>query len=642
MSAPDQPSENLALVRVTVHAPGGVHYPGDAVVRLRGQDGGAIVALHRKPGLPIYEAMVAPGRYTLEVDADDWTAPPRVMAVGARGKTAAVYLGRAGWPAFRMGETIVPFEPHDELVAIAFASEKPDPSVNNSLVQELETHLKLKPVATSANEEQAFTVANGSAVVLELPESDGRESVLPEIPKFLTGARNARIGLPVDITPRQYKILDDRYVVRFRDSVAPDKVDALLVAANATKLRDFIQAPNAWLIKFASGDYREQLQTIEDWFAQELLVYGEPDLLVEIVDDAFPVDDPNDQQYPDQENLVLQGVKEAWQFLHDKVNAEWTLGNPAIRIATLDSGIEPDHPDVGKELTDGELQIAACFDFSRMQPCSAPGYRPASNHGIGVYGIIAARTDNEETLIAGIAPNTRQLALQRPDLASSMLYADVLLWVAGFETGNNARGEPAGWPDEPIATPAHIINCSHAQKGLPLSGLVDDAFRFLTTHGRDGLGIVLVYGAGNDSSCITRDLVFAAHPCTLAIANSKAPDDDDGCERHAANSNWGPELDICARGSDVWSLDLGGDKQRFGGTSAAAPTVAAAVALMLTANPNLTWIEVRTILRDTAEKIDPENDSVEGRWNNDGFSQRYGYGRLNAAKAVKSARNSFA
>ncbi|HEX7313618.1 MAG TPA: S8 family serine peptidase [Pyrinomonadaceae bacterium] len=87
----------------------------------------------------------------------------------------------------------------------------------------------------------------------------------------------------------------------------------------------------------------------------------------------------------------------------------------------------------------------------------------------------------------------------------------------------------------------------------------------------------------------------------------------------------------------------------FGGTSSATPLSAGIVALVLSARPELTWVEVREILRNTAVKIDTANVNPEGRWldaNGDPstvtglppvFSQWYGYGRLDANAAVAAA-----
>lgn len=55
------------------------------------------------------------------------------------------------------------------------------------------------------------------------------------------------------------------------------------------------------------------------------------------------------------------------------------------------------------------------------------------------------------------------------------------------------------------------------------------------------------------------------------------------------------------------------DYSHMNGTSAAAPTVSGVVALMLEANPNLTWRDVRDILRSTARQIDTKYDEDANR-----------------------------
>ena len=138
---------------------------------------------------------------------------------------------------------------------------------------------------------------------------------------------------------------------------------------------------------------------------------------------------------------------------------------------------------------------------------------------------------------------------------------------------------------------------------------------------------------------ITGFRVWAAHPRTMAISNSLQPDGM-GVERIESSpsgpSNYGPEIDICAQGTDAPSLDDIGGGQIFGGTSAAAPTVAAAAALMLSVEPELSWVNLRDILRDTAAVIDGANADPVGQWIG-GFSQWYGFGRLDVNAAVQGA-----
>ncbi len=75
------------------------------------------------------------------------------------------------------------------------------------------------------------------------------------------------------------------------------------------------------------------------------------------------------------------------------------------------------------------------------------------------------------------------------------------------------------------------------------------------------------------------------------------------------------------------------------GTSFATPIVTGVAALMLSVNPNLNWLEVRKILRDTATKDNLIlKDSKDGISHfKDGFCQAYGYGMVNAENAVIKA-----
>jgi subtilisin family serine protease len=89
------------------------------------------------------------------------------------------------------------------------------------------------------------------------------------------------------------------------------------------------------------------------------------------------------------------------------------------------------------------------------------------------------------------------------------------------------------------------------------------------------------------------------------------------------------------------------------GTSSAAPMVAGVVALMLEANPNLTYRDVAHILAVTARKVDPTfagvnatlvgaRRTLEAGWVTNAagysFSNRYGFGAVDAGAAVAMAR----
>lgn len=92
----------------------------------------------------------------------------------------------------------------------------------------------------------------------------------------------------------------------------------------------------------------------------------------------------------------------------------------------------------------------------------------------------------------------------------------------------------------------------------------------------------------------------------------------------------------------------------FNGTSSAAPNASGVVSLILSANPDLTWRDVRHILASTSTLIDAENASVtlttaDGEFAaHDGwvenaagysFNNLYGFGRVDAGAAVAMAKS---
>lgn len=164
---------------------------------------------------------------------------------------------------------------------------------------------------------------------------------------------------------------------------------------------------------------------------------------------------------------------------------------------------------------------------------------------------------------------------------------------------------------------------------------------------------------------------FTVHPDILAIAASTS------LNRKSAYSNWGNEISVCAPSNNappgmglqqvgyvftppeirsplpglgiVTTDRIGGVgyssgdfASDFGGTSSACPLVAGVAALVLSANPELTAAEVRQVLQQTADKIvdsnpDPQLGFKKGTYENGGHSEWFGYGKVNAFKAVQAA-----
>ncbi|NER37296.1 MAG: S8 family serine peptidase [Oscillatoria sp. SIO1A7] len=188
------------------------------------------------------------------------------------------------------------------------------------------------------------------------------------------------------------------------------------------------------------------------------------------------------------------------------------------------------------------------------------------------------------------------------------------------------------------------------------------------TDGRGGLGSIFVFAAGNDAwarSNVNHN-PFANSRFTIAVG---AVDD---LGKQSWYSEPGAPVVISAPSSTsyknsngqeflgvgITTTDLTGAEgyntassytSSFGGTSAAAAIVSGVVALMLEANPDLSWRDVQQILIQTAQK----NDYTEGEEENDpdpnenwvrngaGYlvNHKYGFGVVDAARAVSVARD---
>ena len=133
------------------------------------------------------------------------------------------------------------------------------------------------------------------------------------------------------------------------------------------------------------------------------------------------------------------------------------------------------------------------------------------------------------------------------------------------------------------------------------------------------------------------------HPSVINIGSSNNYD------LRSTYSQWGPQIHFLAPSdggslgiitTDVTGSGMGYDPDsdytlaegsEFGGTSSACPLAAGVIAMVISANPDLTKDEIVSVLRQTAVKIgDVPYDA-------NGYNQQYGYGRLDMAAAVQLA-----
>ena len=188
----------------------------------------------------------------------------------------------------------------------------------------------------------------------------------------------------------------------------------------------------------------------------------------------------------------------------------------------------------------------------------------------------------------------------------------------------------------------YFVQCGYWQLASSLhDSLVDGA-----TNGRGGLGTVYVFAAGN-SYDVGQDVNYAGYQNSRFTITVGAVHAD---MTHSDYSSSGAPVFISAPGGDGGNMavakpvgngvtDNCADAGQ--GTSFAAPLVSGVAALMLEANPTLTWRDVQGVLAATARTDFNDEDDETGQWttNQAGVkhSYKYGFGLVDALAAVTAA-----
>jgi thermitase len=256
-----------------------------------------------------------------------------------------------------------------------------------------------------------------------------------------------------------------------------------------------------------------------------------------------------------------------------------TTGSSGIIIAILDSGVDGSHPDLAQKMVSG-------WNFYDNNANTADVY----GHGTKVAGTAAA-SGNNGTGVASVAWNCLIMPVRISDTTGYAYYSDIargLTWAADHG--------------------ARVANISYM---VTTSATVTSAAKYFYDHGG-----VVSSSAGNYSTFDSS----ADNPYILTVSGT---DENDALYSW---SNTGNNIDLAAPGCVGNTTTMGGGYASACGTSFSAPIVAGVAALVLSMNSSLTPAQVTNILRQSADDRGPA-----------GWDPTYGYGRVNAARAVESA-----
>lgn len=160
------------------------------------------------------------------------------------------------------------------------------------------------------------------------------------------------------------------------------------------------------------------------------------------------------------------------------------------------------------------------------------------------------------------------------------------------------------------------------------STILEQAITDAMTKGRNGLGCVVTFAAGNYSGVM--DYPGNFHDDILTVGSI----DSNGSR--SSFSGYGTKLDVVAPGNNILSTLPNNSTGSKNGTSMATPHVAGIAALVISNNPTLTRLQVVTAIEKSAKKVGSYTYSTtsgrpNGTWNN-----QMGYGLVDAYAALNS------
>jgi len=304
-----------------------------------------------------------------------------------------------------------------------------------------------------------------------------------------------------------------------------------------------------------------------------------------------------------------------------------------VLVAIIDNGIDIYHEDLKKNIGIGSYSyLTEKYSFTD------------ANHGTCCAGIIAGVEGNGKG-IRGIASQAMVVgynALKAPsisNIADAFVRNKENVWVSNNSWGDfNSWGEP-----------------------LPLRSIEREALKDGVKYGRDGKGIIYVFSAGNGSASensLPTDNVNYSGLVNNRYTIPVGAIDEFGKKAHY--SEIGATIVVVAPskgsigGAGIVTTDVTAEKgynpktfsddyenhsytKNFSGTSASAPIVSGVVALILEANPYLSWRDIRMILSQSAT----QNDFNDNDWTKNGanlhINHKYGFGLVNTKQAIELA-----
>jgi hypothetical protein len=303
-------------------------------------------------------------------------------------------------------------------------------------------------------------------------------------------------------------------------------------------------------------------------------------------------------------NLEAAALPE-WNIETIRAPELWNLGfrGQGIVVANMDSGVDVNHPDL-----QGKYRGGANSWYDPNGEHDTP--YDADGHGTGTMGVMVGGDAGEKAI--GVAPGAQWIAVKIFNDAGEAFYSVI-------HQGFQWLLDPDDDPDTDDAP--DIVSNSWGLNNVNNCSLEFQA----DIQALKAAGIAVVFAAGNSGSGSSTSISPANNPeaiaagslsqsLNIALTSSRGPS--------ACSGDIYPE--VVAPGVNIRTADLFGSYHSWSGTSFAAPHVAGAMTLLLSAIPTLTVSELELALKQSAFDL-----------GNPGPDNNYGYGLIDVLAAYQ-------
>lgn len=313
------------------------------------------------------------------------------------------------------------------------------------------------------------------------------------------------------------------------------------------------------------------------------------------------------------------GLENAYSS-HISVRKAWdiTRGSRSVVVAVIDTGIDPNHPDLRDNLwcKDGshlneQKRLVASRNAQKKNECEygwdfvTNRANPQDNHGHGTHvaGIIGA-TAKTNAGAAGVALNVSIMAVR---------------YYSQTASGAENLANTIKAINYAVDNGADIINYSGG-------GAEFSAAELKAIERAESKGILFVAAAGNEHR--NTDIIGNKYyPGAYGLSNIISVAATNIHNKLLPSSNWGKHtVHVAAPGENIFST-LPNNKYGFlTGTSQGTAFVSGLGALILAQNPKLDPSQVRKVITDTVDKFDSLKAMISSG------------GRINAYAAIQKVR----